>query len=406
MSSDSREINSPLSDKTLSWGIGIIICWYLMLCIVHYFNQRPLWNDEECIFRSIKAFSSWQMFHEPLRASQVFPRPYLFFIQKISQSFSYHLLSLRLLPFISMMCAFLIWLKLARYEMNNKLEYLTFVLSWPASGLLIYYSAELKQYSMDVLVGALFLLFLYNQKRLQGKKYARLYTALLIVLPALCLFSYTGFLFAVFPLYNLILSSKENIYDVRFLGVFSISLICVMMGAYFFDMRLRPVAAVTTGFHDYFISLDSIGEFFKTLGEGTNNIFSRWFAEKPRVIRKIARVFVVFGLFQLFYSFFKNIKKERYYLQSINTIGLILFVELFFLGVLKKYPFGIPRTALFLCPIIMFMTFKGIMNIKNINQYAYAMMHGSYLIFLFLMTISLGRIIIWVGDLGCMPQLW
>ena len=36
------------------------IGWYLLLIVLHYFNQRPLWNDEACIFTSIKYFSPAQ----------------------------------------------------------------------------------------------------------------------------------------------------------------------------------------------------------------------------------------------------------------------------------------------------------------------------------------------------------
>ena len=185
-----------------------------------------------------------------------------------------------------MIGGFLLWLKLAKYEMRNKLEYLTFVLSWPASALLIYYSAELKQYSMDVFIGAIFLLFLYNQQRLQENKNIKLYVLLLIVLPALGLFSYTAFLFMALPFYNLIIYAMRDRSCLRFLIIYGASLMCFISVAYFFDMRLRPQAIVTEGFNDYFISFESAPEFFKTLGEGTNNIFSRWFAEKPKIIKK------------------------------------------------------------------------------------------------------------------------
>jgi len=250
MSSNQHELKTFDFHKLLSWSVVCLVCWYIVLCIFHYFNQRPLWNDEECVFRSIKAFSTWQIFHEPLMAVQVFPRLYLFLIQKISQLFSYHLLSLRFLSFISMVSAFFIWLRLAQYEIKNKLEYLTFVLSWAASGLLIYYSAELKQYSMDVLTGALFLLFIYNQKRLQEKEKIKLYVILLIILPIMGLFSYTAFLFMGFPLYNLILYSKSNHNYLKFLIIYLTSLICIMGISYFFDIRLRPLKVVTVGFEE------------------------------------------------------------------------------------------------------------------------------------------------------------
>lgn len=259
---------------------------------------------------------------------------------------------------------------------------------------------------MDVFTGALFLLFLYHQDRLQQKDRHERYFLCLVLLPFLGLFSYTAFLFAVLPLYNLILSTRQDIYYLKFAGIYGLSLGFVILLSYFFDMRLRPIDIVTEGFNDYFISFQSVGEFLKTFGEGTMNLFSRWFAEQPRIIKKVAIFFVPFGFVNMFYGFFKNIRNEKYFFHSLNTITLILFIELFILGALKKYPFTVPRTSLFFCPIVLYMTVQGIVNIKFINKYLYRIVHGLYVAFLSLMTIGLSHLVIIKGDLGAMPKLW
>jgi hypothetical protein len=400
-----HSLNSEITPKSFLLIIIVIICWYLLLCVVHYLNQRPLWNDEQCVLQSVETFTAKQVFSERLLAIQVFPRFYLFLIQKVSQPFDFHLLSLRFLPFVSMVCAFLLWLKLATYEIKNKFEYLTFALSWAASVPLIYYAAELKQYSMDVLTAALFIMFLYHQKELEESPKNWLYALILILLPSLGMLSYTAFLFMVFPLYNLIVSSKTNGSNIRFIILYGFSFLIFVLLSYFFDMRLRPTVDVTEGFGDYFISFESFGEFFKTLGEGIANLFSRWFAESPRIVKKIAIYFVTFGLINLFYSFFKNIKKDRYFLQSLNTIALVVFIELFILGALKKYPFTVPRTSLFFCPIVLYLTITGIANIRNLNKYAYGAIHGLYFIFLSIISVSIARLI-FTGDLGAIPKIW
>lgn len=391
--------------KYLSPIVFCIVCWYVLLCTVHYFNQRSLWNDEQCVFNSIKAFSPQEIFSKQLLHIQVFPRVYLFFIQRVSEPFNFHLLSLRLLPFISMLCAFGVWLKIASYQMKNSWEYLTFVLSWAASSLLIYYAAELKQYSMDVLAGAVFLLFLYKQEGMERASGSSRYVLWLVLLPILGLFSYTAFLFMIFPLFNLMLSSRRKKMYLVYGFVYVLSCAAILILSYFFDMRWRPVDAITKGFGDYFISFESVGEFFKTLNEGTMNLFSRWFAEKPRIIKKIAIFFVPFGFIYLFYSFFKNIKKEGFYLRSLNTIALVLFLELFLIGALKKYPFTVPRTSLFYCPIVLALTTQGITHLKHINKYICFLVHGLYIIFLCVISLGIARLI-FAGDLGGMPQLW
>lgn len=405
MSLNSQKPESPGAEKYLSLIIYLLVGWYLLLCTQHYFNQRPLWNDEACVFQSVKTFTPRQMFGEQLKALQVFPRAYLFFIQRISEPFGFSLLSLRFLSFVAMMCAFFIWLRLAQYELRNKLEYLTFVLSWGASALLIYYSAELKQYSMDVLAAAVFLSFLYNQQRLEKDMKTGHYALICALLPALGMFSYTAFLFMFFPLYNLMYSARANPKVIKCVIVYVISFVVFLFLSYCFDMRLRPVSIVTEGFGDYFVSFESMGEFFKTFGEGLTNLFSRWFAERPRIIKKIAIFFVSFGTIDLFYAFFANIKKDKFYFKSLNTIALILFGELFVLGALKKYPFVVPRTVLFYCPIVLYLTVRGIKNLQYIHRYLYRTVHGLYIVFLSVVSISLARLI-FGGDLGGMPKLW
>ena len=380
------------SDKFLNAFIYFGIFWYILIAVVNYLNARPLWNDEECVFFSVKSYTVRQMFGEPLLAIQVFPRLYLFFIQKFSSLFNFHVLALRFLPFVCMMSAFFIWLKLASYEIKNKLEYLTYVLSWTASSMLLYYASELKQYSMDVMAAALYLIFIYGQENLQKKLSRKFYYSLLIVLPFLGWFSYPSYLFAFIVLYNFMMAAQRDRREKKSLFVFGSALLIALGCSYFFDMRFRHQGEVTVGFGDYFISFASVGEFFKTFGEGVNNLFSRWLVEHPRSIKAMGRFFMVFGIFHLFYAFFKNFKKEKYTFKSLNTIAMGLFVGLVILGAFKKYPFVVPRTALFYCPIVLFLTIKGIDALKGIHKYVYGIVHALYLIFLVFLTVGLSRL--------------
>ena len=65
----------------LQFLILLAIGWYLLLCVLHLFSMRPLWNDEECVFRSVQGFSPVDLFTQNLAAFQMFPRVYLFSIQ-------------------------------------------------------------------------------------------------------------------------------------------------------------------------------------------------------------------------------------------------------------------------------------------------------------------------------------
>ena len=321
---------------------------------------------------------------------QVFPRVYLFFVQQFSRLFDFHILSLRFPSFVCMILAFFIWLKLAKYELKEKGKYLAFVLSWCASSMLIYYSSELKQYSMDVLMGALYLLFIYNEETIKNKKF---YPLIVMGLPFLGLFSYTAFFFCPIVFYNFLILSKKDKSYIRGMVIFTTIFLAALLISYFFDMRLRPMEILNREWRDYFVSLASMGEFFKTFGEGTMNLFVRWLAEHPRFIKRVGTFFMIFGILNLVYSFFLHKKKEQGLIKSLNTIALILFLELFVAGLFKKYPFTVPRTSLFYCPIVLYITLQGIDSLKKVNKYVYALVQGLYVIFLLFVTIALSRLI-------------
>jgi len=392
------------SDKKLSLAVTILSCWFILLCSVHLIQQRPLWNDEIAVYESVEHFTPKEMFGQPLRAVQVFPRAYLFLIQQFSKVFDFNLWSLRLPSFVCMIAAFLLWLKIAKKGIKDRWQYLAFVGSWIASGLLLYYSAELKQYSMDVLAAAAFIYFIYHQTELQQRNDKR-YIWMLALLPAFGLFSYPAFMLMMIPFYNLIRSSITCKICRKYLCVYALSMLTVMGLSYYFDMRLRPVSVVTQGFGDYFISFESFGEFFRSLGEGINNLFSRWFLERPKYFKSITRIFTGFALIYMFYGYFRNWKKEEVYIRTLETAAFILFLEMFLIGCLQKYPFTVPRTSLFYAPVVLYMTAKGIGLAGKVHPYFYRLILGLYYVFLGFLII-MQSMLAFNGMLGFYPALW
>ncbi|MCA9408729.1 MAG: hypothetical protein KC733_08565, partial [Candidatus Omnitrophica bacterium] len=268
-----------------------------------------------------------------------------------------------------------------------------------------YYAAELKQYSMDTFVAAIFLLFLYHFETLE-KKNKRIFMGAIIGLPFLCFFSYPGFLMDLIVLYNfVVLVFQKNVEYKKYLVFFGAVLAGVMVLSYFIDMRLRPIAVVTKGFGDYFIYFDNWRNFFKSFGDALTNLFTRWFVIHPKIFKKIAIFFMVFAVYQIVYSFVVHFKQEKFIFRKLSTLALAMFVGILMLGALKKYPL-IPRTNLFFCPVILLMAIKGMYQLKRIHSYLFYLVYGSYICYLGVISIGLARLIVIKGDLGGIPYLW
>ncbi|MDP2939555.1 MAG: hypothetical protein Q8O13_05730 [Candidatus Omnitrophota bacterium] len=354
--------------------------WFIFVCAAHLFSLRPLWGDEEAVLYNLKNLSGKALFG-PLLAGQVFPRLYLLLIHWIAGVFNYHLLSLKILPFIFMISGYFVWLKIYQHEKLLDLQCVLIALSWSASRYLVYYSAELKQYSCDVFVAAIFTLFLYKQKQLLNERSITNWERFSIFLPILLLFSYTGFLFVWIPLYNIILAIKDNKKNL-YLGIcYLSSLILFAFLVYYFDIRFYT-GYVHAYWRDYFLPLDSFYEFLKSFTEGINNLMSCWFAE-VKFIKCIARLFAVFGLYSIFHFFVLSFRKKIFKIHSVDTLTFVLFVELMLLGILKIYPFTGERVTLFFAPFVLLAIIKGIYLLRKVNPALFTTVLSTYGIFLF-----------------------
>jgi len=391
--------------KKLQFCILFVVGWYLLLIVLHYFNQRPLWNDEYCIFCNIHDRSVADFFAGPLTHLQQFPRIYLYLIGQWSKAFHFHLLALRFFPFVCMSSAFFIWLYLAQKQMQSLLGVLTFFMCWAASAPLIYYAAELKQYSMDVLCAAIFILFLYHQNNIQKKASGFMYAVILAFLPLLGLFSYPVFFFMVLPVYNILLDIKSNPRLKMFLAIYLISAISVFGIVYCFDLRVSNLSFLSSDWHDHMISLHSPKEFFKTLGENLDNFMSRWFVQDPKWIRMVARFFVCLGCVRLIFGGIKALKRDGCRVCSIHSIAFIVFWEHLTMGALKKYPFVVPRTSLFFAPMLLFLTVDAIQWIKQRNDVVYALVQYSFIAYLLYISLGIAGVI-FAGDMGALPAIW
>ena len=103
--------------------------WFVFLCLLHYFSFREFWLDETFILNNLKNLSFSQLIG-PLKNCQAFPRAYLFIIKFFAESFNYNILSLRFFPLISMLLAFLIWIKIYRKIFSFSWDFFLILLSY------------------------------------------------------------------------------------------------------------------------------------------------------------------------------------------------------------------------------------------------------------------------------------
>jgi hypothetical protein len=392
------------SEFLLSVAIILAMGWYVVVCVLHYLSQRPLWLDENMVFESVKTFAPGEFFTRKLAFDQVFPKLYLFFIQRIAEPFQLHILSVRFLSFFAMLTAFAVWVKIAVDEIKDRGLFLTYILSWLGSSLLVYYSAELKPYSMDVLASSLFMLFIMNAQRLE-KERRLLYFLGMAFLPLLGLFSYPAFLFFIFLFYRLVVAKTKDGFWLQCCVFFGLAAGIALGGVYAFDIRVAHANTNTQGFSDHIVSFASVGEFFKTWWEGTMDLFCRFFAERPRIFKRLSIPFGLLAFGYMFYGFFRNFIKDGFNFQSFRTVALVIYGQLFVLGALHKYPFCVPRTVLFFSPIILLMIVESILLLRKRHRVLATVIHGAYVIFLLVVAIGISREA-WSGQLGFSPVIF
>jgi hypothetical protein len=326
----------------------------LILILGHYFNQRPLWNDEQCVLNNIIQLKPADLFTRPLLNDQAFPRLYLWVIQQFSYFFNHSLLALRFLPWLAMLGAFFVWIKIARRVLDHPWDLIVFIGCWSASMPLVYYAAELKPYSMDVLACGIIVsdTIFYSSRNCQNINGVRHY----FLLPLLGLVSYPALFLLLLPLYNLV---RECIRQHRWLPPLSIylgSYALVLGFVYFFDFRDSAHYLMEEFWHDYFISLDSFKTFFSSFGKGMANLTARRFAEHPRWVKAPSEIFIGLGIGYMLAVFWGQWKKDRFNLRSIVPVGFAILLLQLLQSLLRVYPLAVPRMSLFYTPLLLLMT--------------------------------------------------
>lgn len=354
------------------------ILWFVFLCLLHYFSFRPLWLDEDFVFRNLQELKPLEILG-PLRYDQTFPRVYLVIIDFFARTFNYNLLALRFLPLLSMLLAFFVWLRIYRQAFSDKWQALLAAFSFASSYRIIYYSAELKPYSMDVLVSGIFCWYLIRQKELIGNGPSKPFVITTLLLPFTLLLSYGSFFCFWLIIYNLLFMAKRNPKAAVLLAGYVFLCVLLIIFVYYIDLR-HALGAPSSVWNNYFLSTQSPLRFIETFGEGLRKLTTFWFGNSRFFIRA-ATVFIPVFLFSLFGYGIKSLRSHKFRLIDMESFGLIIFLELVVLGMMRKYPFTGARITLFFAPLVFFLIIKGIGYLKA-NKPLYLSLNIFYICFL------------------------
>ncbi|MDD5254597.1 MAG: hypothetical protein PHR11_00905 [Candidatus Omnitrophica bacterium] len=280
------------------------------------------------------------------------------------------------------MCgAVFVWKAAYRRALGESAAFITALLSFVVSFQLIYYSSELKSYSMDVLAAGAFCLFLWHQKDLEFKNPSKGLILCAVLMPLLLAFSYAAFFIFWIPAYNFIIFSRKNKALLPLSAWYIGISLAVSTLVYFFDIRFGLSESCLLGYWEsYFICSASPYCFIKSFGEGLRNIVAWPFGDDKLFIRT-ASFFIPFFAIGTFYAGVKCFKKAKEGLLDMDTIGFVIFAELFVLGLLKKYPFTGERITLFFMPVVFFLIMRGISAFKRFKP-LYASFTAFYVSFL------------------------
>lgn len=387
------KLTSDLKRKTILALIVFVVLWFIFLCLLNYFAQKPRMDEGE-IQQNIAELTVPQLFGE-LRYNQVFPRAYLALISIYSSYFSYSLLALRFFPLLFMLLGFFLWIYIYKKEANNLFYLFLLIFSFASSVFTIDYAAYLKQYSCDLFTIAVFTIFIYHQKEyFQGRgnlKYLWLFS---ILTPVLIVFSQMSVFIFWMIIYNYLFFIKKDKAVVKLLLVYTglVAIFCWLVYRFDIIYSLR-VKFMQEYWKDCFINTSSVYGFIKTFTNGLQNLIVRWFVE-AKLAKGFANVFMPFCLVAIVRSFWLSFRENKGRIFDINAICLVLILELLVLGIFKAYPFTGARVTLFIAPFIFYMIVKGIYLTKKI-KFIFLPLISLYIIFLlgvsgYLLTFYLG----------------
>ncbi|ABG51832.1 hypothetical protein Tery_2637 [Trichodesmium erythraeum IMS101] len=320
----------------------LIIAFGVAMRFIQYLSNRSLWADEAVLALNIVNRSYLELM-QPLDYDQGAPIGFLIVEKLAVQILGNNEYSLRFFPFICGVCSLFLFYELGK-KWSSKSAIIISLALFASLQYLVYYSAEVKQYSSDVAIALLLyvlLIPLLQQKlhRVQIVKYSLVgVTAIWFSHPSIFILASFGSSALLINFWQKELSKIKQLLLIYSAWVLSFAIF------YFLSLiNLTSNETLTTSWEDGFPTspldiiwmLDAFGKFFyKPLG------FSKW-------VDGLAIVAFLVGCISCWLS------RKKILLLLLSPL-LMTFLASF----LHQYPFR-SRLVLFLTPFVIFLIAEG-----------------------------------------------
>lgn len=240
---------------------------------------------------------------------------------------------------------------------------------------------------MDILITGVFCLYLFYQKQITDEKIPKIFIMITLLLPFALFFSYSSFFIFWIVIYNFLFFIKKNYKIWALLLTYTFMSFSFIFLIFSFDLKyMLSTPALFSYWKDYFLCIDSFYCFIKSFGEGLRRLSVWWFGNSA-FFRRTASFLIPFFVFSLFGYGVKSFIKNRFKLWDIGALSLIIFLELFALGIIKKYPFTGERITLFYAPFVFYLITRGIGSFKKHRPF-YLGFNIFYIVFLLMCSLN------------------
>jgi hypothetical protein len=342
-------INNNLLPLVIA-GLGIL------LRIVYYFSDRSLWLDEAALTLAI-INTPWDNIYIPIYNGLPNSAPvgYAVLLKTVIFLGGTSEIALRFVSIVFGTATVCLFWRYLEENFNRKVS-LTALLYFSLNPQLVYYSAEVKFYSIDVFSIILLLLLFSRFEKLTNARNAIVFTAFAMVLQW---FSYVTIIVSVgmiaAAIFSKIVIEKKANPDAILFGIG-----CMLM-IHFFCYKFMFIDPINRTSHLYDFWVNAFAPFPKSMNSLSWYInFIQHFMENPLGFLHI----VFFSFIALLIGFYSCFKSNKIFFKSLFGI----FLTSYCVSLFKMYPVY-ERLGLFLVPVVLIVIAMGLGYLLNKNKW-------------------------------------